>query len=77
MRGGVRKDRRIYNSTRAWRGDGGMILSLMVSMHFSTVVVTLNYPSPSTVHCDCDGNNTGDDCRINFGKLAPFRTMLK
>ena len=47
----------------------------MVSMNFSPVVVTLDHPSPTTVHCDCGGNNTGDEGEIDvdhFAELLDF-----
>ena len=72
---GYRKGRRIDSSTRAWRGDGGMILSLMVSMYFSPVVVTFDHRSPTTVHCDCGGNNTGYEGEVGvdgFAELLVF-----
>ena len=42
----------------------------MVSMHFSTVVVTLDHPSPTTFHCDYGGNNTGDEGEIGVDRFA-------
>ena len=67
---GCRKDMRIDSSTRAWRGDGGRILSLMVSMHFSPVVVTLYHPSTTTVNCDCGGNNTGEEGEVGVDRFS-------
>ena len=69
-REGYRKVRRIDSSTRAWRGHGGMILSLMVSMQFSPIVVTLDHSSPTTVHCDCGRNNTGDEGEVGVNRFV-------
>ena len=45
-------------------------MSLMVSMHFSPVVVTLDHPIPTTVHCDCGGNTTGDEGEVGVDRFA-------
>ena len=67
---GCRKVRRVDSSTRDWRVDGGRILSLMVSMHFGPVLVILDHPSPTTVHCDCGGNKTGDEGEVGVDRFA-------
>ena len=43
---------------------------MMVSMHFSPVIVTLDHPSLTTVHCDCGGNNTGDEGEVGVDRFA-------
>ena len=43
---------------------------MMVSMHFSSVVVTLDHPSPTTVRCDCGGNNTGYEGEVGVDRFA-------
>ena len=43
---------------------------MMVSLHFSPVVVTLDHPSPTTVHCDCGGNNTGGEGEVGVDRFA-------
>ena len=43
---------------------------MMVSMHFSPVFVTLDHPSPTIVHCDCGGNNTGDEGEVGVDRFA-------
>ena len=68
-REGCRKSIRIDSSTRAWRGDGGRILSLMVSMHLGRVVVILDYPSPTTVYCYCGGNNKEDEGEVGVDRF--------
>ena len=45
-------------------------MSLMVSMHFSPVFVTLDHPSPTIVHCDFGGNNTGDEGEVGVDRFA-------
>ena len=47
-----------------------MILSLMVSMYFSPVIVTFDHRSPTTVHCDCGGNHTGDEVDVGVDRFA-------
>ena len=42
----------------------------MISMHFSPVVVTLDYPSSTTVHCDCGGNKTGYEGEVGVDRFA-------
>ena len=42
----------------------------MVIMHFSPVVVTLDHLSPTTVHCYCGGNNTGDEGEVSADRFA-------
>ena len=42
----------------------------MFSLHFSPVVVTLDHPSPTTVHCGCGGNNTGDEGEVGVDRFA-------
>ena len=69
MQGGGWKYRRRESSARAWRGDGGRILSLMVSIHFSPFIVTLDHPIPTTVHCDYGGNNTGDEVEVGVDRF--------
>ena len=47
----------------------------MVSMHFGPVVVILDHPSPTTVHCDCGGNNTSNEVEVGvdlFAELLGF-----
>ena len=47
----------------------------MVSMHFGQVVVILDHPSPTTVHCDFGGNKAGDEgkvCVDRFAELLDF-----
>ena len=47
----------------------------MVSIHFSVDVVTLDHPSPTTVQCDCGGNNAGDEEEVvvdHFAELLDF-----
>ena len=43
-------------------------MSLMVSMHFSSVVVTLDHPSPTTVNFG--GNNTGYEGDVGVDRFA-------
>ena len=43
---------------------------MMVSMHFSPVVVTLDHPSPTTVPCDYGVNNTGDEEEVGVDRFA-------
>ena len=45
-------------------------MRFMVSMHFSSVVVTLDHPSPTTVCCDCGGNNTGYEGEVGVDRFA-------
>ena len=42
----------------------------MVSMHFSPFVVTLDHPSPTTVPCECGGNNKGDEGDVGVDRFA-------
>ena len=47
----------------------------MVSMHFSSFVVTLDHPSPTTFPCECGGNKTGDEGEVGvdcFAELLDF-----
>ena len=41
----------------------------MIRMHFGPVVVILDHPSPTTVHCDCGGNNTGDEVEVGVDRF--------
>ena len=43
---------------------------MMVGMHFSPVVVTLDHPSPTTVPCYCGVNNTGDEGEVGVDRFA-------
>ena len=43
---------------------------MMVIMHFSPVVVTLDHLSPTTVHCYCGGNNTRDEGEVGLDRFA-------
>ena len=45
-------------------------MRLMVSMHFSSVVFSLDHPSPTTVCCDCGGNNTGYEGEVGVDRFA-------
>ena len=42
----------------------------MVSMHFGPAVVILDHPSPTALHCDCGGNNTGDEGEVDVDQFA-------
>ena len=41
----------------------------MFSMHFIPVIVTLDHPRPTTVHCDYGGNNTGDEGEVGVDRF--------